>query len=123
MAKLDQVLQQARLELGAEFVTTDVVGLDGLSIGGISLDPNADTTAASARFAMVTKLSSKVTEKLGLGPVQANMTTTDAAYILAPVLGDGAYYWGLFISREATLGNVRMIVSEYAEPLWDAIPH
>ena len=49
MAKLDQLLQQVRAEVGADFVSTDVIGMDGLSIAGGSVDPNFDATQASAR--------------------------------------------------------------------------
>jgi predicted regulator of Ras-like GTPase activity (Roadblock/LC7/MglB family) len=122
MAKLDQLLQQVRAELGADFVSTDVVGMDGLSVAGGSIDPNFDATAASARFAMVMKLSSKVSDKLAMGAVDDNLVTTDHAFILARFLGDGSYYWGLAVTREATLGTVRMMMNEYAPQLWDAIP-
>lgn len=122
MAKLDQILQQVRAELGADFVSTDVVGMDGLSVAGGSIDPNFDATAASARFAMVMKLSSKVSDKLAMGAVDDNLVTTDHAFILARFLGDGSYYWGLAVTREATLGTVRMMMNEYAPQLWDAIP-
>ncbi len=123
MAKLDQIIQQVRTELGADFVAMDVVGSDGLSIGGASIDPNMDSSAASARFAMVTKLATKVSDKLALGEVEDNLATTDKHYILTRTLGDGSYYWGLFVTREAILGTVRMLMNEYADQLWDAIPH
>lgn len=122
MAKLDQLLQQVRAELGAEFIATDVVGMDGLSIATVMADSNADNSAASARFAMVTKLAGKVGEKLGLGGMEDNLATTDRFYILSRLVGDGSYYWGLTVTREATLGTVRMLMNEYAEQLWDAIP-
>jgi len=123
MAKLDQIIQQVRTELGADFVAMDIVGSDGLSIGGVSIDPNMDSSAASARFAMVTKLAAKASDKLALDAVEDNLATTDKHYILARMLGDGSYYWGLFVTREATLGTVRMLMNEYADQLWDAIPH
>jgi predicted regulator of Ras-like GTPase activity (Roadblock/LC7/MglB family) len=122
MAKLDQLIQQVRAELGTEFVATDVVGMDGLSIGGATADPNLDRSAIAARFAMVMKLASKVSDKLALGTVEDNLVTTDKVMILSRFLGDGAYYWGLAVTKEATLGTVRMTMNEYAPQLWDAIP-
>jgi predicted regulator of Ras-like GTPase activity (Roadblock/LC7/MglB family) len=122
MAKLEQLIQQIRIELGADFVSTDVVGLDGMSIAGASADPSFDGSAASARFAMVMKLASKVSDKLGGGVVDDNLVTTDKAYILSRFLGDGSYYWGVAVSREATLGAVRMMMNEYAPQIWEAIP-
>ncbi len=122
MAKLEQILQQFRSELGADFVSTDVVGLDGMSIAGGSIDPNFDSTEASARFAMVMKLAAKVSEKIGVGAVDDNLVTTDKAYVIARFIGNGSYYWGVAVTRNATLGTVRMIMNEYADQLWDAIP-
>ncbi len=123
MTKLEQLLQSVRTEMGMEFVSTDVVGMDGLSIGGGSVDPNFDSSAASARFAMVMKLASKVAGKIGMGTVDDVLTVTDNVYILARFIGDGSYYWGIAVTRDATLGMVRMVMNEYADQIWEAVPH
>jgi len=123
MTKLEQLLQSVRTEMGMEFVSTDVVGMDGLSIGGGSVDPNFDSSAASARFAMVMKLASKVAGKIGMGTVDDVLTVTDNVYILARFIGDGSYYWGIAVTRDATLGMVRMVMNEYADQSWEAVPH
>jgi len=122
MNKLEQLIYQFRSELGADFISTDVVGMDGLSIAGGSIDPSFNSTDASARFAMVMKLADKVSEKVSLGKVDDNLVTTDKAYIISRFLGNGSYYWGVAASRNATLGNIRMMMNEYADQLWDAIP-
>ena len=122
MPKLDQLIQQFRSELGADFVSTDVVGMDGMSIAGGSIDPNFDSTEASARFAVVMKLAAKASDKIGMGAVDDNLVTTDKAYIIARFLGNGSYYWGVAVTRNATLGTVRMMMKEYADQIWDAIP-
>jgi len=122
MEKLDDILQTVKSELGADFVSTDVVGIDGLSVAGGSVDPNFDATAASARFTMVMKLASKVAGKINMGNVDDTLITTDQVYILTRYLGDSSYYWGLAVTKGATLGMVRLLMSEYAGPLWDAIP-
>ncbi len=123
MAKLDQLLQQVRTTLGAEFVSTDIFGMDGLSIAGISVDPNFNGSEAAARFTMVMKLGTKVSNQLNLGTVDDNLVTTDQAYVLSRFLGNGSYVWGLAVTREATLGSVRLLMNEYADQLWDAIPN
>jgi len=122
MNKLEQLLQQVRTELGADFVATDVVGLDGLSIAGGSVVADFDSTAASARFAMVMKLAANVASKIGMGTVEDSLVTTDQAYIITRFLGDGSYFWGLAVTRNATLGMVRTLMNEYADQLWKAIP-
>jgi predicted regulator of Ras-like GTPase activity (Roadblock/LC7/MglB family) len=123
MSKLEELIQQVRAELGADFISTDVVGMDGLSIAGGSMDPNFNATDASARFAMVMKLAERVSAKVGMGKVDDNLVSTDKAYIIARFLGDNTYYWGLAVTRNATLGSVRLIMNEYAPQIWDAIPH
>lgn len=123
MTKIEQILQEVRNELGPDFVSTDVVGLDGLSICGMAADPSFDNSAASARFAMVMKLASKVSDKLGLGKLEDNLASTDNTMVITRFLGDGSYYWGLSVTRDATLGSVRMMMNEHAPQLWEAIPH
>jgi predicted regulator of Ras-like GTPase activity (Roadblock/LC7/MglB family) len=123
MTKIDDILEEVRTEIGTDFVSTDVVGMDGLSIGGLKADPNFDASAASARFAMVMRLADKVAGKINMGEVYDGLVTTENAYIITRFLGDGSYYWGLAVAGDAVLGMVRMVMDEYADQLWDAIPH
>ena len=120
---LQSILSEFQSEMGGDLVSTDVVGMDGLSIAGLSSDPNFDNSAASARFAMVMKLSARVSDKIKLGDVEDSLVTTDQAYVLSRFLGDGSYYWGVAVTKGATLGVVRMLMNEYADQLWAAIPH
>ncbi|MEN8241489.1 MAG: hypothetical protein ABFS17_06185 [Chloroflexota bacterium] len=122
MSKIDDILQEIKSQLGAEFISTDIVGMDGLSIAGGSADPDFESSEASARFAMVMKLASKVGTKIKMGEVEDALTTTDQLFILTRFLGDGSHYWGLAVTQGATLGVVRMLMNEYADQLWDAIP-
>jgi predicted regulator of Ras-like GTPase activity (Roadblock/LC7/MglB family) len=123
MTKLEQLMQQIRVELGTDYIAMDIVGMDGLSIAGNSIDPSFDRNAATARFAMVMKLASKVSEKLNMGEVADSLATTEKLLILTRFLGDGSYYWQLTVPRDATLGSVRLLMGEYAPQLWDTIPH
>ncbi len=123
MTKIDELLQQIRVETGAFFIATDIVGMDGISVGGGSISPDFDSTAASARFAMVMKLATQVSKKLGLGEMEDDLVTTDKAYVITRYIGDGTYFWDIAVSRDATLGTVRMMMNEYGPQLWDAIPH
>lgn len=122
MAKLEQLLQEVRASLGGDFVSTDIVGMDGISIAGGSINPDFDATEASARFAMVMKLAAQVSNKIGMGAVDDLLVTTDRVFILTRFLGNGSYYWGLAVTKNATLGSVRILMNEYADQLWDAIP-
>ena len=122
MTKLDQVLQQVRAELGTDFIASDIVGLDGLSIAGTSIEPGFDSSSSSARFAMVMKLAAKVAEKLNIGNIEDTLASTDRMLILTRQLGDGSYFWQMAVPRDATLGTVRMVMNDYATKVWDAIP-
>lgn len=122
MNKLEKLLQQVRVELGADFISTGVVGLDGMAIAEGSVTPEFDPTAASARLALLMKLSNKISNKLELGLVDDNLVVTDKVYILSRFLGDGSYYWSVAVTKEATLGFVRIVMKEYADKLWAAIP-
>jgi predicted regulator of Ras-like GTPase activity (Roadblock/LC7/MglB family) len=122
MTRLEQLLQEVRTALGGDFIATDVVGMDGISIAGGSINPDFDSTEASARFAMVMKLAAQVSNKIGIGAVDDLLVTTDKTFILTRFVGDGTYYWGLAVSRNAVLGAVRVLMNEYADQLWEAIP-
>lgn len=122
MTELEQILQQVRAELGADFIASDVVGTDGLSIAGTSMDSTFDSSSSAARFAMVVKLASKVSDKLSFGAVEDTLTTTDQTMIITRQLGDGSYFWLMIVTREATLGTVRMTMNDFASRLWNAIP-
>jgi predicted regulator of Ras-like GTPase activity (Roadblock/LC7/MglB family) len=122
MGKLDQVIERFHIELGADLISTEVVGMDGIAIAGGSIDPNYNSTDAAARLSTVLKLADKASNKLGMGKVDDNLTTTDKAYIIARFIGDGSYFWGVAVTRNATLGSVRMIMNEFAGQVWDMIP-
>lgn len=123
MSKIEDLLQAIRAELGADFISADVVGMDGLSIGGLSANPDFDAEAASARFAMVMRLASRVSDRIKLGAVDDSLVSAKNAYIISRFLGDGSYYWGLAVTRGAVLGMVRMLMDEYSDQLWAAVPH
>ncbi|HTY24807.1 MAG TPA: hypothetical protein VMC85_16880 [Desulfomonilaceae bacterium] len=57
-----------------------------------------------------------------MGGVEDNLVAIDKAYLLTRFLGNGPYYWGLAVTRNAALGSVRILMNEYADQLWDAIP-
>ena len=121
MAKLDELIREIQNELGADFRYMNVVGSDGLPIAGANVvDVNAE--AVAARYTLVAKLATKMAEKLNLGDVDDNLITVDSAYVLMEMLGDESYFVVLGLSREAPLGVARMVLKEYADQIWDAIP-
>ena len=123
MTKLEQILQDFRAELSGDFISTEVVGMDGISIAGGSLDLNYDANEISARFAEVMKLAIKISGKIDIGKVDDNLVTTDKTYILSRFLGGSDYFWIVVVPSSATLGTVRMLMNEYAPQIAEAIPH
>ena len=124
MNKLDQLVLKFSTELGADFICTDVVGMeDGLSVAGSSIDPNFNTLDASARFSKVMDSAAKVCSKVGMGKVEDSLTTTDKAYIISRFVGDGSYYWVVTVTRNATLGSLRALMHEYAGQMSELLPH
>ncbi len=122
MADINELLREMASEIPG-FVSTDVVGMDGVSIGHHAVNPAFNSDAASAQFAMVMKLVQKTTDQLKAGDLEDNLVTTRNAYIVARYLGDGSYYLGVAVDRQsATLGNVRLMTQQYAEAIWNAIP-
>ncbi len=122
MSKLDQLLREIQTELGPGFVATSIVGMDGLIIANHSLSPNFDANKVAARMAMVMSLAAKSSSKMNMGEVDHNLITTDQSYIISRFIGDGSYYWIIAITRDSVLGMVYMIMEDFADRLWEAIP-
>ena len=121
MAKLDQLLQEIHNELGADLLYLDIVGTDGLSISDMR-QGSFDTAAISARWGLVAKLASKVADKLNLGDVEDDLVSLDSRYTMMHMLGDGSYFIILGLAKDAPLGVVRVMLKDYADQLWEAIP-
>lgn len=122
MANLQELLKNLADDVPG-FISSDVVGMDGLSIAGYSSNPNFDAEAASAQFALVMKLVQKSTGQLKSGDVEDNLVTSNTSYILSRFLGDGHYFLVIAVERDmASLGNVRLMTRNFAPDLWDAIP-
>ncbi|HMQ55594.1 MAG TPA: hypothetical protein PKE64_16345 [Anaerolineae bacterium] len=122
MTELEKLLQQVRLELGSEFIATNIVGIDGIAIAEEKVGADFDTNASAARFALVMKLGDKISNRLEMGTMEDNLVTTDRYFILSRFLGNGAYYWNLILTKQATLGYARLLMDEYADKLWAAFP-
>lgn len=122
MEDLQQVLREVRTEIGTPFMATTVADTDGATIASGSNGAGVDADEVSASLAEVMELAVQVADRIDIGSSDYSLITTDQAFILTRSLGDGSFYWGLAVTREATLGMLRMLMNEYADRLWDAIP-
>jgi predicted regulator of Ras-like GTPase activity (Roadblock/LC7/MglB family) len=59
---------------------------------------------------------------MNMGAVDHNLVTTNQAYVITRFLGDNSYYWGLAITKDAVLGLAYILMDDYAERIWEAIP-
>ena len=122
VAKLGDLCKEMAGEIPG-FVSADVVGMDGLSVAHHAVDPNFDAEMACAQFALVMKLAQKSVDQVQAGRLEDNLVTGKKSYFLSRFLGDGSYYLSVAVEREAaSLGNVRLMMRQYADDLWDAIP-
>ena len=95
-------------------IATGVQGMDGVELAKYS-PINAPTEQFAARFAMVMKLEQNVCKEIApLGNLEENIMQTDKAFVYTCMLGDH-YYLGIAISKEGTLGMVRMVAQKYAD--------
>lgn len=121
MAKLDDILKAFREEV-ADFVSTSVVGMDGIPIGGVTMDPRFDTGMVGAQFATVQKTTLKAIAAIEAGKLEDILYTTDKVYILTRTIGDGSYFHTLAIAKKGNLGMARLIMRNYEAKILDAIP-
>lgn len=93
-----------------------VTGMDGITLA-LHNPTGADVEAFSAKFAMVMKLVEKSVDSLkGLGELEENLVQAKNAWILTRLITP-QYYIGIAVSREGTLGNVRLVGQRYIEQL------
>ncbi|MBD3289438.1 hypothetical protein GF337_11600 [candidate division KSB1 bacterium] len=121
MTKLDTILKEIEQQIPG-FLSISVVGLDGLSIA-VNCASDFDYETANAQFALVMKLLSKTANQLGKKSIDDFLVTTEHAYLLTRLVGDGSFWFGIAIDRNAgTLGNMRLVAKQFADEVWAAIP-
>jgi CheY-like chemotaxis protein len=115
MAGLKEILKEMASEMDG-VLAIQVTGMDGIAIA-VHNPAGADVDAFSAKFAMVMKLIEKsVGDLKNLGDFEENLVQTQNAWVLTRFVGAG-YYMGIVVSREGTLGNVRLVAGKYQEKL------
>lgn len=115
MAGLKALLQEMAQEMDG-VIALGVIGMDGISVAEHN-PTGADADAFSAKFAMVLKLASKSTKDIrGLGEFEENLVQTQNAWVLTRYLNN-QYFLGIAVSREGTLGNIRLVAQKYTDNL------
>lgn len=113
MAGLKQMMKDIADEMDG-VIAVGVVGMDGITVAAHN-PTGADMDVVSAKFAMVMKLVQRSVEDLkSLGNFEENLVQTANSWILTRFL-DKQYYLACIVSREGTLGNVRLVAKKYLE--------
>jgi CheY-like chemotaxis protein len=93
-----------------------VTGMDGITIA-LHNPTGTDVEAFSAKFAMVMKLVERSVDSLkGMGDFEENLVQSQNAWILTRFITP-QYYVGIAVSRDGTLGNVRLVAQRYLDQL------
>jgi predicted regulator of Ras-like GTPase activity (Roadblock/LC7/MglB family) len=101
-------------------VFTGVAGMDGIAVAAHN-PGGADADGFAAKFAMVMKLIDKTVKDFkGAGALEENLVQSQGAWFLTRYLTNG-YYLGIAVTRDATLGNVRLVANKYVDQLKKAI--
>ncbi|MGB7539154.1 MAG: DUF4388 domain-containing protein [Anaerolineales bacterium] len=93
--------------------------------GGPGGPPSAMDMAEviAAQMTMLLKLVDTTTNKINIGEVEDNLTTTDFAYVMMRFIPGRKYFLGLTVDRRAgNLGNMRLISKMYANRISQMLP-
>lgn len=120
--KFEEILTELSGEVSG-FRGGFLVGIDGINLASKFIG-EVDPELASAQMAMLLKLVSGSTDKLGAGNLEDNLTTTEKAFILMRFLPGKQYFLGISAERKSgNLGNMRLMSKLYTERLAKAMPH
>ncbi len=113
MPGLKETLREMSDEMDG-VLAVGIAGMDGITIAAHN-PSGADMDAIAAKFAMLMKLGQRSTGDIkGMGDFEENLIQSQNAWILTRFLNK-SYYMALVVSREGTLGNVRLVAQKYAE--------
>lgn len=117
---LNALLNEVGADLGEDFVSTQVIGQDGMAIAGQGAAA-LDAQLAAAHFAMLLKLSERAGQSLKLGKAVETQLATDDFICVARPLGDGRFYWLLAAKASSALGLMQAEMDQYELRLWGAL--
>jgi predicted regulator of Ras-like GTPase activity (Roadblock/LC7/MglB family) len=123
MSQVDDILEEFSNDV-SEFIATDVVDIEsGMSMGGYSVDPDFDGSAASAAFSEVVQSYKRAFDMLDMNPesLQDILGTADDVLVVTRLIGDRTFYHGLAIGKEGNLALARKTMEKYEDRIVDAV--
>jgi len=119
MPGLKETLREMADEMDG-VIAVGIAGMDGITVAAHN-PSGADMDAIAAKFAMLMKLGQRSTGDLkGMGDFEENLIQSQNAWILTRFLNKN-YYLAVVVSREGTLGNVRLVSKKYADRFRNAL--
>lgn len=113
MADLKEILKEMADQLDG-LIGIGIVGMDGIGVANYN-PSGADIEAFDAKFSMIMKLVERsIKDVKGLGEFEENLVQTKNAWVLTHYLTKD-YFLGIAVSRESTLGNVRLVSNKYVD--------
>ena len=119
MPGLKETLREMADEMDG-VIAVGIAGMDGITVAAHN-PSGADMDAIAAKFAMLMKLGQRSTGDIkGMGDFEENLIQSQNAWILTRFLNKN-YYLAVVVSREGTLGNVRLVAQKYADKFRNAL--
>ena len=119
MPGLKEILKEMADEMDG-VLSIQVTGMDGITVAAHN-PTGVDVDAFSAKFTMVMKLINKSVEGVGnLGDFEENLVQSQNTWILTKFVSE-KFYIGIVVSRDGTMGLVRLVVCKYQERLRNAL--
>ncbi len=101
-AALQEIVSTVDGSIGA-----GLVGLDGLVIDQVSVDPEFDITVAGAEYATIIKNALKASQNFGLGKTSEIIIQTEKASMVMMTVGKD-YFATLALGLDGNLGRGRL---------------
>lgn len=123
MSQVDDILQEFADDV-SNFISTDVVDLEsGMSMGGYSIDPDFESSVASAAFSEVVKSYKRAFDMLDMDPESLKdiLGTADDVLVVTRIIGDRTFYHGLAISKEGNIALARKTMEKYEDRIVEAV--
>jgi len=119
MSGLKETLREMADEMDG-VLAVGIAGMDGITVA-VHNPSGTDMDAIAAKFAMLMKLGQRATADIkGMGEFEENLIQSQNAWVLTRFLNKN-YYLAVAVSREGTLGNVRLVAKKYADRFRSAL--